>query len=289
MTTTYTDNLGNEPNMNILSFVVSNESDAKYIKVFKRLDDADPTADVEVIEEMLANRVRDWYPYYHVLFNAENDVNYVVTYLDENKNEILTPANRIETENYFPPVPIQDNILLNQPRIGAEALRRLYIVLERMGEKAILLRKKRSGTRCECWRDQDGKALPSCGKCYGTGWIGGYDVFYPFLFDFQPAGERVSITNAGMVIDNQPRGWAVIVPRIFDGDFVVRLWGEARDRYEVNNPTRKDKDGVAGMPTIQEFSLYLHGKNHPIYNFPVEDYVSDYTRPTGHPSVPDRR
>jgi len=95
-----------------------------------------------------------------------------------------------------------------------------------------------------------------------------------------PAGEKVQMTDFGLVVDMQPRAWSCIVPRIADGDFIVRLWAESRDRYEVNNPSRTMKDGIASIPTIQEFSLKLHEKNHSIYKFPVEEFVTSYTVPT---------
>lgn len=281
-TTTYYDPLGNPPLLDILSFMTTKLTDAIWLRIYKRVVVGDPSQDVEVETIRLPNRVTDWYPYYHVLYNAERSVQYVITYLDSEGVELLAPENRIAAENYFPPVPRQDAVLLNQPKISCEWLRRDYIVLEQMGERAILLRRKRSGVHCDCWRDEDRKALPRCKVCYGTGWVDGYDVFYPFLIDFQPAGERLQITSVGLVMDNQPRGWGVIVPQIADGDYVVRLWNQKLDRYELNNPTRTGRDGVGGIPTIQEFSLRLHDSDHPIYRFPVEKFVSDYTPPESH-------
>lgn len=287
VTTTHHDSLGNPPRMNVLSFTAMSTAGAKWVRIYKRVDVSDPSQDVFVETIQLPNRVQDWYPYYHVLFNSEASAAYVVTYVDASGTEMLSAANRILTEGYIPPIPTQQHIPVNPARIGAEWLRRDYLVLERDGEKAILLRKKREGTRCECWRDESRDSLPRCRKCYGTGWVGGFDVFYPYLMDFQPAGERLHLTAAGLVIDSQPRGWAVIVPELTDGDFVVRLWAQSLDRYELNNPTRAGRDGVAGVPTIQEFSLRLHHEDHPVYAFPVEDFVSSYTPPSKHRGIPD--
>lgn len=288
-TTTYYDALGNPPLLNVLSFIPITTEGAVFIKIYKRVDDTDPLQDIEVDQVMLPNRVTSWYPYFHSLFNAERDATYVVTYLDSNGEEMLTASSRIETENYFPPIPEQGIVTINPQRICTEQLRRTYLVLERMGEKAILLRKKKSGMRCRCWREQSRKPLPGCMECYGTGWADGYDVFYPFLLDFQPAGERIQLTNIGLVVDTQPRAWAAIVPRIVDGDMIVRFWDESADRYEINNPTRSGKDGVTGVPIIQEFSVKLHGRDHPIYNYPVENTVADYTPPTDYYAMPDRK
>jgi len=288
-TTTYYDSLGNPPLLNVISFTPITTTGAVFLGVYKRTDPSDTSTDILVDKVMLPNRVTSWYPYYHPLFNAERDTNYVVTYLDEKGVEMLTPANRISSENYYPPIPEQGAITINPQRVCTEQLRRTYLVLERMGEKAVLLRKKRSGVRCHCWRETSRKPLPGCKDCYGTGWDGGYDVFYPFLLDFQPAGERIQLTNIGLVVDTQPRAWAAIVPRIADGDMVVRFWDEQADRYEINNPTRSGKDGVTGVPIIQEFSVKLHDRDHPIYNFPVEDTVTDYTPPTGYYSMTDRK
>lgn len=287
-TTTYRDLLGNPPLMNILSFVPTTLTTPTHIRIYKRVDASDPSQDVLVETEILPNAVQNWYPYYYVLFNAESGASYVVTYLDSDGNEVLTAANRVSAENYVPPIPNQFDVMLNPARIGAEWLRRDYLVLEQDGEKAILLRKKRSGVRCECMRSEDMKPMSRCSRCYGVGWVGGYEVFYPFLIDFQPAGERIQLTQYGLVIDTNPRGWAVIVPRIADGDFVVRLWDQKLDRFEINNPTRTGRDGVAGVPTIQEFSFKLHNSDHPIYRYPVEDHVSDYTVPTEHFGIPER-
>jgi len=279
-TSTFYDDLGNMPHLGVLSFTPPTTPNLHYIEVYKRPTGTSGQSDVFVERSPVRNDVVGFYPYFHMLITAESDSAYVVDYLDADNTSILSASTRIATAMYEPPVAVSQRIFVNSIPYVKELVRRDYHVLETMGERAILLRKLTSGLMCECRADEAREPDPRCPQCYGVGWEGGYTPFYPFLINFQLAGERHQQTEMAILTDQQPRAWTTIVPELQNGDIVVRLHGQLLDRFEVTNPSRSVRDGVAAIPTIQEFNVRLHTQGHPIYKFPVEDFVTGYTKPT---------
>lgn len=282
-TTTSRDRAGDPARFDVLTFVPPTTPELEWVEVYKRTVANTASGDVLVDRA----RVVDWssgvYPYFHILQHSVEGAEYVVDYLDYN----LAPlTDRISTEQYVMPAAVQREIMVNGPQYVRELVRRDYVVLETMGERAILMRKRHSGVRCECVISEHRAARSSCRQCYGTGWDGGYDVFAPFLFNFQMAGDRLQLTDQAISIDQAPRAWTTIGPELRDGDIVVRLHQQLMDRFEVTNPQRSWRDGVAAVPTIQEFTVKAMLITHPSYGFPVEQYVPTYTKPTSHSGQP---
>lgn len=284
---TYTHALGVEPRFLVLTFTPPTTPGLEYLQIFKRMIVGDPTSDVLFVEERVVDRIAGFYPYYFIMITSEEGATYVVDYLDTNGAPALTPATRIATEQYPPPLPISQEVYINGGMYVKEHVFRDYHILETMGEKAILLRRRNEGQPCECVVDQTRNPDSECLDCYGTGYDGGYTVFYPFLVNFQLGGERIQLTETALVLDQQPRAWTTIAPDLRDGDVVIRLHKQLYDRFEVMNPTRSVRDGVAAVPTIQEFTLKVHQRGHPIYNYPVENTVSTYVAPTTHAGMPE--
>ena len=283
-TITSRDRAGISPRFLVLSFTPPTTTGLEYIEVYKRPVAGDSSQDVMVHRERIVDRIPGIYPYYTILIHSEADMIYVVDYLDYSGTRL---ASRVSTEQYAPPAPVQQEVYVNGPVYVKELVSRDYTVLETKGERAILLRKLTDGLQCHCRRDEERHSTSACKTCYGTGWEGGYRVFYPFLFNFQLAGEQLQLTETAILMNQQPRGWTVIAPEIRDGDFVVRFHNQLLDRFQVTNPTRSVRDGVAAIPTIQEFQVRVHQQGHPIYRFPVEDHVADYTPPTRQSGLPE--
>jgi hypothetical protein len=272
------------PRFCVLTHTPPTAQNLMWIEVHKRVTPGDPTQDVLVHRERVVDRIPGVYPYFVILIHSEANAAYVIDYLNTNYAGL---AARIATEQYAPPAGIDREIYVNGAMAARELVRRDYTVLETMGERAILLRRRTSGVICDCRQDESRQAHSNCRRCYGTGWQGGFTVFHPFLFNWQPAGERLQLTETAIMVDQQPRAWTTIVPEMRDGDFIVRLHAQLQDRFEITNPTRSVRDGVAAIPTIQEFSVRVHQQGHPIMNFPVEGHVPSYQRPTSESGLPE--
>jgi hypothetical protein len=266
-----------QPRFNVLTWLPPTTEGLEWVEIYKRVTPG--PVDTLVDRERVVDRVPGFYPYFYILVHSEAGATYVIDYVNQSGARLGT---RISTEQYVPPAAIQREIYVNGAQFVKELVRRDYIVLERMGERAILLRRKTSGLICECRTDQMRQSRQSCRTCYGTGFQGGWNVFYPFLFNFQLAGEQIQLTETAIVMNQNPRAWTTIAPEVRDGDMVVRLHGQLLDRYEITSPARSIRDGVTAIPTIQEFSVKLHQIGHSIYNFPVSIFVPTYVKPTEH-------
>jgi hypothetical protein len=232
------------------------------LNVYKRVNGTDT----------LVYNVRDigkeGYWYYFVVYpDAEEGSTYVVAF----QTSAGAISSKAETVLYFPPALEQERKYHNQMRIGIEHLRRARIVMERMGQKVIALKRKTSGTRCKCYEPvKEESADPRCQLCYGVGWLEGYNVLQNVLIDFQPSGQDAVLEPYGISDQQRPRVWALPYPLFQNGDVIVRLNEPAspylHKRYEVQNWTRIIYDGVGAFGVTQEFSLeHLEPSWHPVY------------------------
>ena len=91
--------------------------------------------------------------------------------------------------------------------------------------------------------------MRSCSKCYGTGYVGGYDQFINrrrqdklLMMSFPDTLEDLKLdpkSNLEQVYD--PTCWALPIPTIRDRDLIVRFdfTGDQEFFYEVLNVTRE--------------------------------------------------
>jgi len=125
---------------------------------------------------------------------------------------------------------------------------RLEFMLGNTGEPSVLLQRKWSGEKCPCMDTHREHQYARCGICYGTGFVGGYDVyFYPrnapsgnIMVRFSPHEEDLLIRPEGLTQETKPNAWALPFPVIKDRDFIVRFdeAGNELWRYEVLRATR---------------------------------------------------
>ena len=283
----YYNNLGDTARLAVLSFSPPLQPGLQWVEVYKR--SSDWSSDTLVERQALSDRANGIYPYWYMLQASEANMTYSIDFLDESNQPYYNHASaRLVAEQYIPPVVAPNQPVFNPIAHTTELVRRHYLVLEAHGQLAILLQTKTSGQVCACRADESRHALYSCSTCYGTGFEGGYDVFHPFLFKFQPAGEQLKLTETGIGLEQQPRAWTAISPEVHDGDIIIRLNDRLYDRYKINSPTRSWPDGAGGVPTIQEFAVKTLKEDEASYKFPVENYVSAYTKPTTQPGLPER-
>jgi len=124
------------------------------------------------------------------------------------------------------------------------------VLLEQVGEPIILLKRKWSGQNCDCMdsRRQHPRDK-TCSRCFGTGFLGGFDQFSNnrrndgrVLVRFKETKHDLSLTNnkhLNVVMD--PQCWTLPLPSIRDRDIIVRFGflGEVEYMYEVLDVTKE--------------------------------------------------
>jgi len=134
--------------------------------------------------------------------------------------------------------------------IFQRAMDREEELMENVGEKCILFRRKWSGETCSCvtLRRQHPK-IRSCRFCYGTGFVDGYDQIINqrradkrVMIRFYEASEDLKLgDHTHFMQDFQPSALALFKPIVKDRDLIVRFdyTGEIEYIYEVLNVNRE--------------------------------------------------
>ena len=134
--------------------------------------------------------------------------------------------------------------------IFQRAMDREEELMENVGEKCVLFRRKWSGETCSCvtLRRQHPK-IRSCRFCYGTGFVGGYDQIFNLrrqdkrtLIRFYEAQEDLKLgDHSHLQQEFQPTALALFKPIIKDRDLIVRFdyTDDIEYIYEVLNVNRE--------------------------------------------------
>lgn len=125
-------------------------------------------------------------------------------------------------------------------------LNREEVILDQVGEPVILLKRKWSGITCDCTTSRRGHPKArSCNRCYGTGYVGGYDQFINrrrsdkmMMISFPDTVEDLKLdpkSNLEQVYEASC--WTLPIPKIADRDIIVRFdfSGDQEYFYEVLN------------------------------------------------------
>jgi hypothetical protein len=152
-------------------------------------------------------------------------------------------------------------------------------LMENVGEKCILMRRKWQGETCSCvtLRRQHPK-VRSCRFCYGTGYVGGYDQ----IFNLRRADQRVMIRfyeaqedlklgdHTHLSQEFQPTALALFKPIVKDRDIVVRFdfTGDIEYVYEVLNVSRERF--VFNKYGRQKLSIIRLDKTDILYQLPFQ-------------------
>lgn len=163
--------------------------------------------------------------------------------------------------------------------IFQRAMDREEELMENVGEKCVLFRRKWSGETCSCvtLRRQHPK-IRSCRFCYGTGYIGGYDQ----IFNLRRADKRVMIRfyeatedlklgdHTHLMQEFQPQALALFKPIVKDRDLIVRFdyTGDIEYIYEVLNVNRERF--VFNKYGRQKLSIIRLDKTDILYQIPFE-------------------
>jgi hypothetical protein len=177
---------------------------------------------------------------------------YYVTSVDALSVE-SAPSN-IETDRVTDPGPLR--------YVLKEIIRRQKIILNNDGEYVHVLIRKTVGNRCvnfDLRRSQATFHDDACG-CYGTNWVGGYDVIPNVLIRLARAQSQIDFKNYGRDIIATPRGWATNSPLIHPNDVIV---DSQNRRYEVSSIAQYTPAG--GLVTRQDLQLTELEPSHMVY------------------------
>lgn len=124
------------------------------------------------------------------------------------------------------------------------------VLLEQVGEPVILLKRKWQGQNCDCieLRRQHPRDK-TCGKCFGTGFLGGFDQFENMrrfdrrvLVRFRETKHDLNLSpNKHLNVVMEPQCWTLPIPSIIDRDVIVRFGfdGSVEYMYEVLDVTKE--------------------------------------------------
>lgn len=154
---------------------------------------------------------------------------------------------------------------------------RLEMMIQQTGEQCYLMQRKWSGEQCPCLTSHRNHAYKRCSTCYGTGFIGGYDVFFnprnnrtgKIFVRFSAAEEDLIIEDKGLAQEYKPNAWTIPFPNIKAKDWIVRFDERGNElwRYEVLRATRNKL--FYSFVGKQDLVLSRENKTDIIYQFPM--------------------
>ena len=172
--------------------------------------------------------------------------------------------------------------------IWKEAIRRNKWILEQGGERVKLFIRRVTGVKCACMWDSrleewSGQPINNCLKCYGAGWVGGYEGPIDIIIGPDDSERRVSQSPIGRRLEHTYEVWIGPTPMLSQRDFIVKQNGE---RYSVG-PVRRTQ--VRGLILQQAFSIGYLDTGDIRYKVPMGELErlpwpqTRYTRPEDSP------
>ena len=164
-----------------------------------------------------------------------------------------SPTGLIETPlEYSEPISPMNSEKMDY--IWKEAIRRNRWILEQGGERVKLFIRRVTGNPCDCVWDPRLEAyskqpLNNCIRCYGTGWVGGYEGPIDIIISPDDNDRTVAQTANGRRLEHTYETWIGPTPFTSQRDFLVKQNGE---RYSIG-PVRRTQ--VRGLTLQQTFNI----------------------------------
>lgn len=158
--------------------------------------------------------------------------------------------------------------------IQDENARREEMLLEMTGEPVVLVRRIWTGKRCSCFLATSEHPDDRCPKCFGTGFVTGYEQFVNprrsdgrILVRFGPTEDDLKTEDSGLESSFIPDCWTLVVPSVKDRDFIIRFNEDGTEefRYEILNVTRNKL--FLTTSGSQKFRAQRVRRTDPIYQF----------------------
>jgi hypothetical protein len=250
----------------VIPFKIHAEQGLIYLNTNRTYDPIKNAYVPPVLPDLLTGGIRVSYTYLNGLIATDmhRKLYYKVTTVafDPSKGvTIETPISEVEAQT-----PYQ---MEKTDWVWKEAIRKNKWLLEREGERVKLFLRKWNGQRCGCYNEDFGYSKGvglkngGCPKCYGTGYIGGYEGPYDILIAPPETEKAVNLMDAGFHITYDWNTWTGPEPLLNDRDVVVRA---NNDRYFVNRP---NPQGSRGAIYQQHFTLAHVDQTDPIYLIPI--------------------
>lgn len=223
----------------------------------------------------------------HVVTNLGHRPFYRITTVAEEDPDDPTPTGLIETPLEYTP-PLTHQMVENLDYIWTEAIRRNNWILEQGGERAKVFLKKRSGIVCYCGRDPRTieiarKPDSRCVRCYGTGFLGGYEGPYELIIPPDDTQRTIRQNPNGRQQDHTQDVWTGPTPLLSHRDFIVK---QSNDRYSIGGITTY---AARGALLQQHFQMKYLDEEDIRYRVPIDGVASlawPTTRVLVNPDVP---
>lgn len=129
--------------------------------------------------------------------------------------------------------------------IWREAMRRNAWILQQGGERCKVFVRKTAGVHCACGLDSKTREWSKqprnqCPKCFGTGFIGGYEGPYEAILVPDDGERRISQSAMGRRKEHTYEVWTSPSPLVTQRDFVVK---QTNERYSIGAVRRPSHRG----------------------------------------------
>ena len=182
--------------------------------------------------------------------------------------DTTTPSGYRETAlGYCPPLTV--TAVESMDYIWAEAVRRNHWILQQGGERVKVFVRKQSGVPCSCKMDDRTRQYnkqPSsrCVRCYGSGFLGGYEGPYDIIVAPDDAERRIAQTQFGRRKEHTYEVWTGPSPLMTQRDFLVKQTNERYSVGAVRRPTNR------GNLLQQHFNIGYIDEQDIRYQVPVD-------------------
>lgn len=188
--------------------------------------------------------------------------------IDENGNP-LTPSGFIETPLNLCPA-VCSHQIETMDWMWREAIRRNNWILEQGGEQVKVMIRKTSGIVCYHGHDPKSVELQQhpvnrCTRCFGTGFLGGYEGPYDLIISPDDAERRVQQGPNGRNLVHTQEVFTGPSPLLTQRDFLIR---QTNERYSIG-PVRKPS--ARGNVMQQHFSIGYLDEQDIRYLVPLPD------------------
>lgn len=153
--------------------------------------------------------------------------------------------------------------------IWREAVRRNAWILQQGGERVKFFIRKTAGFPCDCridprLREWSKQPSSTCLKCFGTGFLGGYEGPYDAIIGPDDAERRISQGPNGRKKEHTYEVWTGPTPILTQRDFLVK---QTNERYSIG-PVRRPSN--RGNVLQQHFNIGYLDEGDIRYRVPID-------------------
>ena len=150
--------------------------------------------------------------------------------------------------------------------IWREAVRRNRWILDQGGERVKVFIRKQVGVPCFCVSQATHRQpLNDCLKCFGTGFLGGYEGPYDIVIAPDDAERKIAQRDIGRTVEHTYEVWSGPSPLLSQRDFLVKINGERYSIGPVRMPTNR------GMVLQQHYNIGHLDEKDIRYRVPIDN------------------